>query len=149
MADTVQSLTPSGLEIAQCRLQSQFVVENCRARTECRTDVSTCIRAILGPYTGRFFQEKPLFQEKTTSKSFITRGRCNKGLICLFYFLVDRRPRIVKPARQLVSLKFLLALYNFLGSGLASPVPGRPSTRAPPEVALFSRDHQSLSLIHI
>ena len=77
MADTVQSLTPSGLEIAQCRLQSQFVVENCRARTECRTDVSTCIRAILGPYTGRFFQEKPLFQEKTTSKSFITRGRCN------------------------------------------------------------------------
>ena len=76
MADTVQSSTPSGLEIAQCRLQSQFVVENCRARTECRIDVSTCIRAILGPYTGRFFQEKPLFQEKTTSKSFITRGRC-------------------------------------------------------------------------
>ena len=49
----------------------------------------------------------------------------------------------MKPARQLVSLKFLLALYDFLGSGLASPVPGRPSTRAPPEVALFSRDHQS------
>ena len=49
----------------------------------------------------------------------------------------------MKPARQLVSLKFLLALYNFLGSGLASPVSGRPSTRAPPEVALFSRDHQS------
>ena len=40
-------------------------------------------------------------------------------------------------------LKFLLALNDFLGSGLASPVPGRPSTRAPPEVALFSRDHQS------
>ena len=76
MADTVQSLTPSGLEIAQCRLQSQFVVENCRARTECRTDVSGYLRTILGPYTGRFFQEKPLFQEKTTSKSFITRGRC-------------------------------------------------------------------------
>ena len=49
----------------------------------------------------------------------------------------------MKPARQLARLKFLLALYNFLGSGLASPVSGRPSTRAPPEVALFARDHQS------
>ena len=40
MAFTAHSLSPSGLEIAQCRLQSQFVVDNCRAWTECRTDVS-------------------------------------------------------------------------------------------------------------
>ena len=88
MGYMVQSLTPSGLEIAQCRLQSRFVVDNCRARAECRTDVSGRLRTILGPYSSHFFQEKRLFPEKTTSKSSITRGGCNVkgGQIIIIWF---------------------------------------------------------------
>ena len=129
MADTVQSLTPSGLEIVQCRLQSQFVVDNCRARTECRTDVSGYLRTILGPYTGRFFQEKPLFLEKTTSKGFITGGGCKTFVVAtkkrkhvakrntLETLMIKERPQTLWEARQ--SNKSLTKK-NYVGSVILS-----------------------------
>ena len=61
---TVQSLNPSGLEIVQCRLQSQFVAENCRSRTECRTDVSGYLRTDTRTVLGQFLWRKATFGGK-------------------------------------------------------------------------------------
>ena len=68
MGSMVQSLTPSGLEIAQCRLQSRFVVENCRSRTECRTDVSGYLRTDTRTVLGQFLWRKATFGGKNDSR---------------------------------------------------------------------------------